>query len=49
MLSLPRWIPFIAPDKAFFDAGVAAKNYSGVNNKYEGTAFVYLNHALDIT
>ncbi|KPI84420.1 hypothetical protein ABL78_6527 [Leptomonas seymouri] len=47
MLGLPRWIPFVAPDKAFYDAGMVAKrsNIEGMQD----VAFLYLNRALDIT
>ncbi|KAF5219351.1 hypothetical protein ECC02_007687 [Trypanosoma cruzi] len=44
LLGLPRWIPYIAPEKAFFDAGMAAKNAGS-----DAIAFLYLNHFLDIT
>ncbi|KAK7194890.1 intraflagellar transport protein 172 [Novymonas esmeraldas] len=47
MLGLPRWIPHVAPDKAFYDAGMAAKR-SGVAGMQDA-AFLYLNRALDIT
>lgn len=43
MLGLPRWIPYISPEKAFYDAGIAAKEA-----KQEDVAFLYLNRALDI-
>ncbi|CCW70318.1 unnamed protein product [Phytomonas sp. Hart1] len=42
MLGLPRWIPFISPEKAFYDAGMACKE-----GGMEGLAFLYLNYALD--
>eukprot|EP00796_Vickermania_ingenoplastis_P010031 gene10031-7008_t len=44
MLGLPRWIPFIPADKAFFDAGMAAKAHP----KGADIAFCYLNRTLDI-
>lgn len=47
MLGLPRWIPYVAPDKAFYDAGMAAKR-SGLEGMQDA-AFLYLNRALDIT
>ncbi|XQJ26776.1 intraflagellar transport protein 172, putative [Leishmania guyanensis] len=47
MLGLPRWIPYVAPDKAFYDAGMAAKR-SGLEGMQD-VAFLYLNRALDIS
>ena len=47
MLGLPRWIPYVAPDKAFYDAGMAAKRSS--LEGMQDVAFLYLNRALDIT
>ncbi|KAG5505749.1 hypothetical protein JKF63_05085 [Porcisia hertigi] len=47
MLGLPRWIPHVAPDKAFYDAGMAAKR-SGLEGMQD-VAFIYMNRALDIT
>lgn len=47
MLGLPRWIPHVSPDKAFYDAGMAAKR-SGLEGMQD-VAFLYLNRALDIT
>uniref|UniRef100_G0U5A8 Intraflagellar transport protein IFT172,putative n=1 Tax=Trypanosoma vivax (strain Y486) TaxID=1055687 RepID=G0U5A8_TRYVY len=43
MLGLPRWIPHIAPEKAFYDAGMAARNAGN-----DAIAFCYLNRFLDI-
>ncbi|ORC89482.1 intraflagellar transport protein 172 [Trypanosoma theileri] len=43
MLGLPRWIPYIAPEQAFYDAGMAAKKAESDN-----LAFLYLNRFLDI-
>ncbi|KPA78261.1 hypothetical protein ABB37_06412 [Leptomonas pyrrhocoris] len=47
MLGLPRWIPYVAPDKAFYDAGMSAKRV-GLEGMQD-IAFLYLNRALDIT
>lgn len=47
MMGLPRWIPYVAPDKAYYDAGVAVKQ-SGLED-IQDVAFLYLNRALDIT
>lgn len=44
MLGLPRWIPYIPADKAFFDAGIAAQAHPNGSD----IAFCYLNRALDI-
>ena len=43
MLSLPRYVPYIPADKAYFDAGMAAKEL-----KSDSIAFVYLNRFLDL-
>ncbi|CAD2220997.1 hypothetical protein, conserved [Angomonas deanei] len=43
MLGLPRWVPHIPADKAFYDAGLVAKE-KGASD----IAFLYLNRALDI-
>jgi intraflagellar transport protein 172 len=44
MLALPRYVPHIAADKAYFDAGIAAREAGQA-----AMGFVFLNHFLDIT
>ena len=43
MLGLPRYVREISPDKAYFDAGMAAKQAGD-----DATAFLFLNRFLDI-
>nr|CCC93338.1 unnamed protein product [Trypanosoma congolense IL3000] len=44
MLGLPRWIPYIPPEKAFYDAGMAARHMGK-----DAIAFLFLNRFLDIS
>ena len=43
ILALPRYVGYIPPDKAYYDAGMAAKDA-----KNDSIAFIYLNHFLDL-
>lgn len=43
MLGLPRYVNFIPADKAYYDAGMAAKDA-----KQDSIAFMYLNRFLDL-
>uniref|UniRef100_A0A915DBD7 Intraflagellar transport protein 172 n=1 Tax=Ditylenchus dipsaci TaxID=166011 RepID=A0A915DBD7_9BILA len=44
-VSLARYVDLLQPDKVFYEAGTACKNYG---EEYENLAFVFLNHYLDI-
>lgn len=46
LLGLPRFIPYVSADKAFFDAGMSAKKTGGETNL--NIAFCFLNRTLDI-
>lgn len=46
LLGLPRFIPYVPADKAFFDAGMSAKKTGGESNL--NIAFCFLNRSLDI-
>ncbi|KAE9551982.1 hypothetical protein FO519_004806 [Halicephalobus sp. NKZ332] len=44
-ISLVRYVDLMQPDKIFFEAGVACRNFG---DKYENLGFVFLNHYLDV-